>query len=354
MRVFVYLLSILTFACAGDSNLVSNQDAIPLERPVQTMHPVLGVRIADEVDDGSYNRSDYNPPSSVEADIVNQQGGLYSPYSLRCFDSATETDIEHIVAAAEAHASGMYAKTVEDRKAFGKDLDNLTLAAPGLNRHQKSDNDPAEWMPDNNKCWYVGKWVEIKKKYNLTMDQAEADSIAAVYQECDDFGMILPVCETGLAEAEFYDFRWSRWGDSKDEVQSAETDTLAFARVDSTQETGSLTTVLMFNDETSDSVDVVYGFTDDRLQSGTYLFDSDVPASRSDTVQDVLDGLYGPGEEGDGYTQWERNERTTVVLYPVTAESAMSIIYKENTELVDSVDDSTYNQLPLRTLVPLD
>ena len=225
---------------------------------MQTIHPVLGVRIAAEVDDGSYDRKDYDYPSSIEADIVNRQGGLFSPYSLNCFDSATETDIEHIVATAEAHASGMYARTEEDRSDYGKDLDNLTLAAPSVNRNQKSDKDPAEWMPENNKCWYVGKWVEIKKKYNLTMDQAEADSVAAVYQECDSFDMIVPVCAAGLAESEYYDFRWSRWGDSKEDVQSTELDTLTYSQVDSTLETGSVTGVLMFSVEISDTVTVSY------------------------------------------------------------------------------------------------
>jgi len=354
LRVVVSILFVFIIACSEDSNPVSNPDPLLLERSVQTIHPVLGVRIAAEVDDGSYDRDHYSYPSSIEADIVNQQGGLFSPYSHKCFDSASETDIEHIVAAAEAHASGMYSKTEEERGAYAKDLDNLTLAAPGLNRNQKSDKDPAEWMPDNNKCWYVGKWVEIKKKYNLSMDQTEADSIAAVYLECDYFGMILPLCESGLAESEFYDFRWSRWGDSKDEVQSTETDTLAVAQVDSTQETGSLSTILTFNEDTSDTVDVVYGFTDNRLQSGTYLFNSNVPASRSDTIKEVLDERYGVGEERTGYTQWNRNERTTVVLYPTSEDSSMSIVYMEDSMLMDSVSDTTYNHLPLRTLVPLE
>ena len=354
MRVLVSILSVLIIACNKDSNPVSNPDPILPERSVQTIHPVLGVRIADEVDDGSFDRDHYSYPSSIEADIVNKQDGLFSPYSLKCFDSASETDIEHIVAAAEAHASGMYAKTEEQREAYAQDLDNLTLAAPGLNRHRKSDKDPAEWMPDNNKCWYVGKWVEIKKKYNLSMDQAEADSIAVVYQECDFFGMILPSCAAGLAESEFYDFRWSRWGDSKDEVQSTEADTLAIALVDSTHETGSLNTILTFNEDTSDTVDVVYGFTDNRLQFGTYLFNSNVPASRSDTIRDVFDERYGLGEESTGYTQWKRNERTTVVLYPASVDTSMSIVYMEDSILMDSESDTTYNHLPLRTLVPLE
>ncbi len=348
MRVTISILSVIILACSGDSNPINNSEPVILERSVQTIHPVLGVRIAAEVNDGSYDRDDYKYSSSIEADIVNQQGGLFSPYSLICFNSATDTDIEHIVAAAEAHASGMHARTEEERGEFGEDLDNLTLAAPGLNRNQKSDNDPAEWMPDNNRCWYVGKWVEIKKKFNLTMDQAEADSIAAVYQECDSFDMIRPVCAVGLPESEYYDFRWSRWGDSKEEVQSTEQDTLAYSQVDSTSVTGSVTGVLTFNDEVSDTVTVMYSFTDNALSSGSYVFATDVPVSRMDTIQTVLSERYGTGEEEEGYTLWRRNERTWVTLYPATEEEPMSIVYVEQL----TAGNNDYSDLPLRVVIP--
>ena len=348
MRVTISILSVFILACSDDSNPISNLDPIPLERSVQTIHPVLGVRIAAEVDDGSYDRSDYSYSGSIEADIVNQQGGLYSPYSLKCFDSASDSDIEHIVATAEAHASGMYAKTEEERGKYARDLDNLTLAAPSLNRNQKSDKDPAEWMPDNNRCWYVGKWVEIKKKYNLTMDQAEADSISAVYQECDSFAMIAPVCAAGLSESEYYDFRWSRWGDSKEEVQSTEQDTLTYAQVDSTTESGSFIGVLTFNEEVSDTVTVRYSFTDNTLWSGTYVFATDVPDGRMDTIQAVLSERYGTSEEEEGYTLWKRNEQTRVSLYPATEEKPMSIVYME--QPVDG--NKAYNDLPLRLVIP--
>ena len=34
---------------------------------------------------------------------------------------------------------------------------NLTLASPGVNRHQKVDNDAAESVPELNERWYVGE-----------------------------------------------------------------------------------------------------------------------------------------------------------------------------------------------------
>ncbi|MDE2848185.1 MAG: DUF1524 domain-containing protein [Gemmatimonadota bacterium] len=170
-------------------------DSLQLVIVDDDIHPVLGIRIERETTRRDYDRDDYDYPASIEQRIIDNQGGHFSPYSLRCFDDLTETDIEHIVAAAEAHESGMWQATDADRRTFARDLDNLTTAAPALNRHQKSDKDPAEWMPENNRCWYVGVYVEVKKKYGLSMDQAEADSVLAVWESCNSFDLVKPRCE---------------------------------------------------------------------------------------------------------------------------------------------------------------
>ena len=162
--------------------------------PTPAIHPVLGVVVAPESRNAPYNRDDYYYPASIEQRIIDNQGGHFSPYTLACFDELGETDIEHVVAAAEAHDSGMGTRTDDEKRAFAQDLDNLTTASPSVNRFQKKDNDPAEWMPENNRCWYVGVWVNVKRKYGLTMDQSEADAILPIYQECTAFNLIVPAC----------------------------------------------------------------------------------------------------------------------------------------------------------------
>ena len=86
----------------------------------------------------------------------------------------------------------MSTRTDAERKAFGNDLDNLTLATPRLNRYQKAAKDPAEWLPDENRCWYVANYIEIKRKYGLSMDKAEASAILRVYESCESFKMTKP------------------------------------------------------------------------------------------------------------------------------------------------------------------
>ena len=66
-------------------------------------------------------------------------GEICSPYNDECYESPTETDIEHIIALSEAHDSGLCATTDETKQQFAADLRNLTLAPPALQRYEKSD-----------------------------------------------------------------------------------------------------------------------------------------------------------------------------------------------------------------------
>ena len=148
-----------------------------------------GLTIAPENRCSPYDSDDYSYPQSVEDDIVRDLGGIYSPYTCESFESDTETDIEHIIARSEAHDSGLCSADARTRRDFARDLDNLTLASPSLNRSQKSDKDAAEWMPDQNRCWFAQTIVDVRLKYGLTIDQAEADAIDAVLAGCTSFAI---------------------------------------------------------------------------------------------------------------------------------------------------------------------
>ena len=150
----------------------------------------LGIRVEPKNRCSSYDADDYSYPQSVERQIVAQQGGrIYGPYTGTYFASTGETDIEHIVARSEAHDSGLCAVDSAARKAFGRDLLNLTLASPSVNRHQKIAKDVAEWLPALNQCWYVNQVVLVKRKYNLTMNQAEASKAQQILASCASTAM---------------------------------------------------------------------------------------------------------------------------------------------------------------------
>ena len=108
-----------------------------------------GLVVAPEHRCAPYDKKrDYPYPQSVEADIVRALGAVYGPYTGTCFSSTSDTDIEHIVAASEAHDSGLCAADADDPGAvLSRDLRNLTLASPKVNGYEKRGKDAAEWIP---------------------------------------------------------------------------------------------------------------------------------------------------------------------------------------------------------------
>ncbi len=154
----------------------------------------MGLKIAPEHRCTPYNSEKYSYPQSVEKSIVNSMGQIYSPYTGQCFESLRETDIEHIVARSEAHDSGLCAASDKIRQEFASDLLNLTLASPSVNRHQKRARDAAEWLPNQNQCWFAKRVLDVKSKYQLSVDHREAEALSAVLSQCESTEMIFFKC----------------------------------------------------------------------------------------------------------------------------------------------------------------
>jgi hypothetical protein len=119
-------------------------------------------------------------------------GRIYGPYEGRYFNSDRETDIEHIIAASEGHDSGLCGASPFKREQFATDPLNLTLASPKVNRCSKGGKcgfDAAQWMPEKNKCWFSNRIVQIRIKYDLSIDRAETRSLESVLSNCSSFEM---------------------------------------------------------------------------------------------------------------------------------------------------------------------
>ena len=212
MRVFLLFIGLmgLIVACSGPEAPTSvppisatvpptNTPELPMNTPTPTSVPTptpaqlmwRGLVIAEEDRCAPYDADDYPYPRSVEGLIVEGIGGIYGPYTGQWFSSIGDTDIEHIIARSEAHDSGLCASNAETRREFASDLLNLTLAAPDINRYQKSDKDAAEWLPKENECWYADRVVQVRQKYALTIDQPEADALDAVLSVCPSTEMLV-------------------------------------------------------------------------------------------------------------------------------------------------------------------
>ena len=157
-----------------------------------------GLVVAPENRCSDYASDDYSYPQSVEREIVDAMGDrIYGPYTGTCFSSIQETDIEHIVARSEANDSGPCSADAETKRNFARDLLNLTLASPSVNRSAKSAKDAANWLPELNKCWYAGRIVQVRLKYSLTIDQREADALGSVLSACESTAMVFTECAAG-------------------------------------------------------------------------------------------------------------------------------------------------------------
>lgn len=153
-----------------------------------------GIPVQKENRCSPYRGSDYPYAQSVELQVIERLGGIFSPYDLRCFPDRYKTDIEHMVARSEAHDSGLCAAPAAVRAAFAGDVLNLTLADPVLNRDQKVARDAAEWLPSQNRCWFAYRSALVKKKYGLSMDRAEARALRRVLRRCRSVEMERPSC----------------------------------------------------------------------------------------------------------------------------------------------------------------
>ena len=167
---------------------------------VATAQTWRGLVLAPEHRCSPYERTDYAYPQSVEAQIVASMGGrIYGPYTGRTFASTRQTDIEHMVATSEAHDSGLCAADAATRRAFARDLINLTLAAPEVNRcgsRGKCGKDAGEWLPARNGCWFAAKVILVKLKYGLTVDRREAQALEQVLSNCSSTDMMFHAAST--------------------------------------------------------------------------------------------------------------------------------------------------------------
>lgn len=84
------------------------------------------------------------------------------------------------MALSEAHDSGLCRASASKRRAFSKDLLNLTLASPWLNRYDKGAKDAGEWLPPYNICWFADSVMKVKRRYSLTVDFTEAYVLRSV------------------------------------------------------------------------------------------------------------------------------------------------------------------------------
>jgi hypothetical protein len=124
-------------------------------------------------------------------------GDWVSPYDGARWSNPSDIDIDHVVALKEAWDSGAWAWSAAQRKAFANDTsDSRTLLAVTDSVNQsKSDKDPSNWLPplQSYTCTYLGNWIAVKVRWNLSMDSSEFGRIKNLLQSTCSSLNIAPI-----------------------------------------------------------------------------------------------------------------------------------------------------------------
>lgn len=100
-------------------------------------------------------------------------------------EQAALVDIDHIVPLHHAHETGGGQWSAELKEIFANDPQNLAITNRKYNR-QKGSKTPLEWMPVERRysCRYMKTWMEIKKKYSLSITPKENEFLELL--KCED------------------------------------------------------------------------------------------------------------------------------------------------------------------------
>ena len=103
---------------------------------------------------------------------------------LKNLSQAQGIQIDHVVPLAEAWSSGAAAWPRERRIQFANDL-SVLRAAGGRTNASKGASDPAAWRPKKAyQCGYAMKWIEIKHRWELTVDRSEVAALESMLDTC--------------------------------------------------------------------------------------------------------------------------------------------------------------------------
>lgn len=122
----------------------------------------------------------------------------FAYYAVGPRDCSGNVHRDHLVAWAEAWDSGL---SYADAERWYLDDDNLWVMPAGENI-SKSDDDPAEWRPQDSADWcrYARNWIAVKAEWNLTADRAEADALQEMLSTCTGAPLPDPVADTPDAD----------------------------------------------------------------------------------------------------------------------------------------------------------
>ena len=115
-------------------------------------------------------------------------GLWFDEYTGTTTTKPSEFDIDHFVPLENAHISGGWAWTTEQKKAYANDLirpEHLVAVLASANR-SKSSHSPDEWKPPRKEYWceYAVSWISVKNRWSLTVTVRERDTLGSMLDTC--------------------------------------------------------------------------------------------------------------------------------------------------------------------------
>jgi hypothetical protein len=115
-------------------------------------------------------------------------GRWFSYYDRRSWTDQGRIDIDHMVPLAEAWDSGARNWTAADRERYANDLGDYRslVGVTDTVNQEKSDQDPATWLPPFSKCRYLREFVAVKVRWRLSVDAAERVAMIELAASCEN------------------------------------------------------------------------------------------------------------------------------------------------------------------------
>ena len=122
------------------------------------------------------------------------------------FDGVSTTnssnfDIDHFVPLKEAWDSGAWRWDRGTRQRYANDLGYALslIAVSASSNRSKGARDPAQWLPNQNRCRYAKSWIGVKFRWRLSVDSREKRSLDRILANCSERMKIPPRASTKTA-----------------------------------------------------------------------------------------------------------------------------------------------------------
>jgi len=108
---------------------------------------------------------------SLKGSCDTSEGSWYDLYNNATITTRSKIDLDHLVSLKDADASGGASWTSFQKFQFANDSANFQITTGKTNR-SKGSKTPLNWSPKSNRCEFISRYVGIKQKYKLAIQDS--------------------------------------------------------------------------------------------------------------------------------------------------------------------------------------